>query len=413
MSFSSRLSEFLPPGLSRVAVPIALVTIILLALFSPTRDTTSSYDARLSSNLSGPNGAKGIYDVARRLGWNAERRNRNPFDSIGPGEIIAVLAPSVSLSERETSVLLQRVRDGASLIAIVEKGSALEDSLELPISERYITVPVDRPVDFNCPSGDSRGTVRVSSENAPMRPFAQTVRRPSDAQIFAASTRRDMPWQPRYVAMGFPLGTGRVVALADANYLRNDFLRVCKWGLGVSAVRMLEFLSAGKRPQDTRIVFDEFHQGFGPQASITRAAGKLLFRTKWGGLLLQVIAASVVLLLAISPRPIPPVAASRIQRRSQFEHVDALSSAYQQISATRLVTETLLRGLRRRLGGQSSTIARKSESDESFLGHVARSFPQVSREVATVSASLTESSSPSRLRDTVAAIETIERTIKR
>ena len=109
MSFSSRLSEFLPPGLSRVAVPIALVTIILLALFSPTRDTTSSYDARLSSNLSGPNGAKGIYDVARRLGWNAERRNRNPFDSIGPGEIIAVLAPSVSLSERETSVLLQRV----------------------------------------------------------------------------------------------------------------------------------------------------------------------------------------------------------------------------------------------------------------------------------------------------------------
>jgi len=176
---------------------------------------------------------------------------------------------------------------------------------------------------------------------------------------------------------------------------------------------MLEYLSNGRAPHQTRIVFDEFHHGFGPQPSITRAAGGLLFGTSWGSLILQLIAAAIVFLLAIAPRPIPPTPAPRVQRRSQFEHVEALSSAYQQISATRTVAADLLRGLRRRLGREASTDVRQSESDEVFLSRVALSHPQLSSEVAAVSAALNDRTSPARLLHAVAAIETIERTIKR
>jgi len=39
-------------------------------------------------------------------------------------------------------------------------------------------------------------------------------------------------------AVGYHFGRGRIVALSDADLLRNDVLRICRWDLGVAAVRM-------------------------------------------------------------------------------------------------------------------------------------------------------------------------------
>jgi hypothetical protein len=413
MTGPSRISEFLPRGLSRFALPAIIAGIVLLALFSPSVNSTSSFDPRLSSRLSGPNGAKGIHDIANRLGWKTQRRNTAPFDSIDSGTIIAELAPAIPLSERETSILLQRVREGASLLTVVERGTPLADSLGLSVDRVLTTVPIEPPANLKCSTQEPKGVFSILGRAALIRPFSEkpTGQR-AEYRIFAAS-KGYTPRDSRYAAIGFALGKGRVAAVSDATFFRNDFLRVCRWGLGISTIRMLDYLSEGKAPRRTRIVFDEFHQGFGPQPSVTRAAGTFLFGTSWGSLILQLIAASLVFLLAIAPRPIPPRPAPRVQRRSQFEHVEALSSAYQHISATRTVIADLLRGVRRRLGRQASTPGPQSESDEVFLRRVALSHPELSTEVAAVSDALSDRTSPARLLHAVAAIETIERTIKR
>ncbi len=411
MTLTDRIAEFLPGRVSRLTIPLLIVALVLLALFTPAAETDQSYDARLSSLLAGPNGAKGIYDVARRLGWSTVQRRNRPLDSIGSGTIVAVLAPPDPLSERETSLLLQRVREGASLLTVVSSNSPLEDSLHLNVASSFVALAVDTAKGLTCPSGESRSAFQLMGHRAPLRPFSQTTRPPRGSHIFLASSDFG-PRQIRFAAVGFPLGKGRVVAISDPNALRNDFIRICKWGLGVTAVQMLEYLSAGRRPADTRIVFDEFHQGFGPHPSLNRAAGKMLFGTAPGAMLVQIIVASGILLLAIAPRPIRPEQLERTQRRSQFEHVAALSSAYKQISATRVVTERLVRGLRRRLASGSIAPARQADADSVFLNRIAASYPQVSSDVTVVLEALTRKSSPAQLIAAVEAIETIERTIK-
>src|SRR4029450_6670951 len=90
-------------------------------------------------------------------------------------------------------------------------------------------------------------------------------------------------------AIGFPLGRGRVVVAADPDLLRNDVLRVCEWGADVAAVRILEYVSdsapGGGRRQ--RLVFDEYHQGYGEQPGTMRGIFRYLARTGSGHLVLQ------------------------------------------------------------------------------------------------------------------------------
>ncbi|HEX6576518.1 MAG TPA: DUF4350 domain-containing protein [Gemmatimonadaceae bacterium] len=412
MSALGRIAELLPGRIPRVGVLFVIVGVLLLALFSPNTNGSASFDPRLSSNLSGPNGAKGIYEVARQLGWKTERRNDNPFDSVAAGTIIAVLAPTTPLSERETSLLLERVRDGASLLTVLDNDSHLADSLKLKLGPAYVTVLVEPPAGIDCRAPQSRSVIGIASDKAFLRPFAQRTALPTNSQVFTTSKVSGNE-VARFSAIGFPFGKGRIVAVSDPNLLRNDFLRVCKWGLGVTAVRMLEYLSDGRAPGDTRIIFDEFHHGYGPQPSVTRATARFLSTTTWGWTIAQVMVASLLLLLALGPRAIPPVSTPSVQRRSQFEHVEALSSAYQQISATRLVVETLLHGVRRRIGARSLSSLRKSHSDQVFLEQTMVSHPDISPAVTKVLEALSHRVPQSRLLEAVTAIETIERTIKR
>lgn len=409
MTFTARVSEFLPGRASRLTIPLAIVALVLLALFTPSAETNQSYDPRLSSTLAGPNGAKGISDVARRLGWRVAQRKTKPFDEAGYGTILAVLDPPIPLSERETSLLLQRVRDGASLLTVLDGESALADSLHLHVAPKLVLLPLDSVNGGQCSSRESRSVFQFMGARASIRPFLQSTRLQSGARIFLVSSETG---KARFGAIGFPLGKGRIVAVSDPNALRNDFIRICKWGMGVTAVRMLQYLSADRRRSDVTIAFDELHQGFGPQPDINRAAGRMLFGTAPGAMIVQIIAASLILLLAVAPRPIVPSPSPRTQRRSQFEHVEALSSAYRQISATRIVTRRLVQGLRRRLAGGRVGSTRESDTDAVFLKQVASSYPVVSADTAIVSSALTSHSSPAELVAAVKAIETIERTIK-
>jgi hypothetical protein len=397
---------------SRLLIPFIVVSLVLIALLSPVSGSDRGRDVRASSFLSGPNGAKGLHDLARSLGWQTERRVTLGFDSLSSRDVIAVLAPVDELSELEAASLLRQVRRGASLLTVVESPSPLADSLGIaPAGYLTAALAVKTTEKPTCPAGETRSAFQFMGKEALVKPFGSLPLSPDQMRVFLLAGASTGPAFARPAAIGFTLGKGRVIALSDANIIRNDIIRVCKWDIGVRVIGMLEYLSAGKSPAETRLVFDEYHQHFGPQPDIPRAIGRALFQSSPGRMLTQVIIASIVLLLAVSPRPIRPSASKRAERRSPFEHVDALSAAYGQIGATRVVADRLVRGLRRRLAGNAARPALSDDSDQAFLDRVSATHPPLEPQVDLLRSALERRIPPSRLPAIGEAVETIERTL--
>ena len=223
------------------------------------------------------------------------------------------------------------------------------------------------------------------------------------------SAAERMPAYGEPAASGWRLGRGRIVALADPDLLRNDVVRVCHWNAGLTAVRMVEWLGrrddGGVLPR--RIVFDEYHQGYGRHASVIGASRWFLAHTVPGRVLLQLIVAALVLLLASAPRPIAPLSRVTFERRSPLEHVGALSRAYEQIGATRLAARRLVRGVRRR----HAHGAWRRASDEEFLQSIATRHPALAPDVRLLLDATRRPLPPAEFLNVSRAIETIERTL--
>ena len=211
------------------------------------------------------------------------------------------------------------------------------------------------------------------------------------------------------VAVGFALGRGRVVVVADPDLLRNDVIRRCGWGADVRAVRMLEWLRDGGAAPRTALVFDEYHQGYGHAASMLDTTGNFLVQHPLGRTLLQIALAALVLLLAVGPRPIPPVDVLRVERRDPLEQIDALAHAYEQVHATRTMTARLLRGVRSRVERTwSDTRARPNEE---FLADAAARAPSLAPDVELVRRALDAPIPDRTLPELGAALRRIEQTL--
>ena len=213
--------------------------------------------------------------------------------------------------------------------------------------------------------------------------------RPLGTVVFARSaqegrTADSTARRASLAAAGFPEGRGRVVVISDPDLLRNDVLRVCRWGLDVVAIRMLEYLSTGDQRRD-RVLFDEYHQGYGIHPGTMRAIFAYLSRASSGHVLLQALLGGVVLLLALGPRALPAHDAERLERRSPLEHVSALAQAYARVGGTRTATARLLRGVRRRVerGVRRNVRLTATESDALFLDEAAR-VPALGDDVALI-----------------------------
>jgi hypothetical protein len=210
-------------------------------------------------------------------------------------------------------------------------------------------------------------------------------------------------------AVGFALGRGRVVVVADPDLLRNDVVRRCSWGTDVRAVRMLEWLRAGGAAPRTALEVDEYHHGFGREPSLPRTAGTFLIRHPVGRAVLQIALAALVLLLAVGPRPLKPVDVLRVERRHPLEQIDALALAYQQVRATRTVAARLVHGLRSRV--ERGWHPARSRPDDHFLDDAASREPALAPDVALVRRALHETVPDRDLPELGAALRRIERTL--
>ncbi|HET7456802.1 MAG TPA: hypothetical protein VFJ74_04040 [Gemmatimonadaceae bacterium] len=546
-----------PTGLSRFltpqwVLPVLGVVLVVTVLLTPATDRTG--DSRLTTRSTEPQGARALYEIATRLGWRTEQRDiglsaaqarlatraalrraaaagERPGDRLDSAATYAVLDPPTDLTAAEAGALLDAVRRGAGLLAVLRRGATLGDSLHVqpsmaggPQAEEALA-----PATGDCPTvSRSEGLInwaggrihsywlvpraplpadtvtfasvalsrtqirerrraaakrvedarkraasdsalaestRVRTPHPPTTPGDSATRLDSvltaarrnadtthgrvarvdtvvervgtstsdaddedeedfdaaeDSIALRGSARADSDAAPldtvqrEPAAIGFPLGRGRVVVVADPDWLRNDVLRVCRWNAGVTAVRMLEYLRAGRPAAGARLVFDEFHQGYGRHPSTLGAIGRALTSNGPGRALLQALAAALLLLATAGARALPPRSRARLERRSPLEHVGALSRAYAQVGATRLATRRLVRGVRRRHGATGAVAARlvragqTSEGDDEFLAAVADRYPAVAADVQLVREALRAPRAAAQFLDVGRALERIE-----
>jgi hypothetical protein len=411
-----------PPAARRrrwLALALILAVIVVAALLTPEVIGGRTGDARLTTYSAEAQGAKLLYELASRLGWHVERWTDAAPIAADDRTVMAILAPIEPPGVVATHQMLDRVRGGAALLYVMSGGGALNDSLHVKRglfggtyqataagtadaarasdarrARRFDTTAADSVDDEDVQTAGeceraapNDGLSMWPDQTVRLWRFCWTRGRPPGAVIFARSTlERDAKdtsvARSAPAAAGFPLGRGRVVVLSDPDLLRNDVLRVCHWGLDVVAARMLEYLAAGT-PRRGRLVFDEYHQGFGTHPGTLRAIVVYLSRAASGHVLLQGLLAGLVLLLALGPRALPVHDEERVERRSPLEHVGALAQAYARVGATRTATTRLVRGLRRRVERGSGTARSRAESDARFLEETGAS-PSRAADVAVV-----------------------------
>jgi hypothetical protein len=172
---------------------------------------------------------------------------------------------------------------------------------------------------------------------------------------------------------------------------------------------MLEWLRDGGSSPRTAIVFDEYHQGYGHQASMLGTTRRHLVSHPVGRTILQIVLAALVLLLAVAPRALPPDDVVRVERRDPLEQIDALAHAYEQVRATRTLAARLLHGVRSRVErGWSPARARP---DEEFLADAERQVPALAADVALVRRALAEKIPARSLPELGAALRRIEHSL--
>src|SRR5579862_2429284 len=131
----------------KIALPVLAGALVLTVLLLPTNQgTTFDRQGPLTTKSTTPAGAKGLYELARRLGWPVSRRQRSFMERLDSNRVYLVLDPPVTPLASETHQLLDAVRRGAGLIYIASTGSQMDDSLHAHASAGGTMVPLtDRP----------------------------------------------------------------------------------------------------------------------------------------------------------------------------------------------------------------------------------------------------------------------------
>ena len=390
----------------RVILPLLLVIVVILALLSPETFDVNNQD-RLTTYSVQEGGARGFYQTADQLGWSVSRLESSFSDSMDRNVTYVLLSPPRTLRTREEQQLLAAVRGGASLLLVGGRRFRLLDSLGLnrtgsPRSEvddqagMWASVSTGRAGCRRSIPGELAGldlvyeTVALQDSNAVVTP------------LIVAAGRRGR----EHIAVGMQYGRGRVVVVTERRMFRNDVIRMCDKKEGVMAMRMLEWVS---EPVGRRVVFDEYHHGFGSGDAPTRVIARGVAGSPSGRVAIQVAIAALVLLISAAARPIPPRPRERIERRSPFEHVGALARAYENVGATRRATRLFVRGLRRRHDAASW----RGGSDEEYLRAIVTNHPSLAPDVNTVLTSMNNQVSPADFIQVGAAVDRIERKLSR
>ncbi|WP_420129671.1 DUF4350 domain-containing protein [Longimicrobium sp.] len=321
-----------------LVVLLVIIIIALSALAGRQAANDDSGDPRASTFVRSGDGLAALYWTMEELDLPVARRTDPLLDADSLHGTLAIVAPLKALTEEETSVVMEHVHRGGTLLFAAtgyDYGGAMYDSLGL--------IPVLLP-DVNPLLGTTRsatarphrwtaGAARVDGFRRGFRTSSTALGKKGVQTVLAVDS---VP-----VVITWPLGRGRVIAVSDAQPLLNG--RLEESGAAHVLVRALA------EARDTTF-FDEYHQGFSGDGSLLGGTLTMVRRFASGPVALQLLAAALLLLWAGGRRLGAPLQPPPLRRRSPLEHVEALAGAYRQAGARRTVRRLLLAGMARRLG---------------------------------------------------------------
>jgi hypothetical protein len=333
------------------------------------------------------------------MGWSVSSRETQ-LQSVTGRDVQVVIGPKDALGSGEVHRLLENVRRGGGLIFTVDDARELADSLGMFLRSSRGYMMSDRADE--CPARDN-----IERRTVMLPPPIHEIgwRRPPPGRVVTVSTGYTRRTAAAPTVIGLQLGAGRIAAVGVSDMLTNEAMRTCEWGADVAVARAIEFVRPAAGPAS--LVFDEYHHGEGVHEGSMIAITRFLSRTSSGRFLAQALLAGLILLFAFAPRPIVPLDAERIVRRSPLEHADALAHAYRDVGATKTATARLVSGVRRRIGRVVGVDARAD--DATFLDRVVARSPSLANDAAMVKRALRDGMPPRDFPTVGAAIASIER----
>ena len=335
---------------------LALLTLaIALAVWAGTRGAggASSFDFRPSTLLRGPEGSGALYDVLVRLRIPVERRRAPLFDLARERRrqpaVLVVLDPFMHLEAAELGQVVRFIRAGGTVVAAGSGGGitrcagwvtanaarfVASDSFPVQSSENgpalppvadYLKVPDRSPGAL----GRLRGGDIEETECDRLAPAAHDT-------LLRLLDRR-----PAALRLRYP-GGGAVTLVADVGYFRNRTWR---------ATQVPQFITPLLVPtRPGRVAWDEYHQGFGRERSVSGVLAGWLSGTPAGWALLQLGAVLLLALAAAGVRFGPARSVIERRRRSPLEHLEALAAGLEGAADVDTAVALTVSGLRRRLG---------------------------------------------------------------
>jgi hypothetical protein len=314
------------------------------------------FDTRRSTFLTGPDGARGYAEALQRLGVDVEQFRRRPAElrtTVRGAEatVLAALGPTEPVDPLEATVMVAFARshdlllagEGAEAVmrcygyAVETRPNAMLAVMpgQLPVTSRLRVWAVLRQAGPRAPSASS-----AFEEEPPALCQGPAVVR-TDTLLRTVGGR--------VVALRLELAESRTVTLvADDLIFSNRALRSSE--AGPFALRLV----LGRY---RRIVFDEYHHGYGPSGSLPGALLAWSSRSPWGWAAWQLAAVGLLSLTATALRFGPVRASPDRRRRSPLEHVHALATVLAAAKGHDLAVRLMVQGLRRRLSRSPYTAA--------------------------------------------------------
>ncbi len=338
-----------------------LAVAIAVALWAANRSQrTPDFDRRSSTFLNGPDGSKGLHDVLLRLGRRSERR-RTSLEHLATERarrpaILVLNDPVIPLKEEELAQLIRFIRSGGAALVTGWGGGVTEcagwrtqgivgreDSmgvvppqpgLHLPKIERVLT-----PFQPEAQAPARLEALRKGAEENTQPGICNTLVPFEVDTVVAALSKRPVILRLRY------RGGGTLTLAADRSWFTN---RV--WRDTNVPIVVLPLLTP-RRDHPGRVVWDEYHQGFGEDdgPSLVGSTWRWIRGSPAGWAILQLIAVALVWLAMTAVRFGPAREVVDRRRRSPLEHLEALGAGLESAEDADTAVRRLALGLRRRL----------------------------------------------------------------
>jgi uncharacterized protein DUF4350 len=319
-------------------------------------------DFRASTFLSGPDGSQALYRVLVRLRRPVERRRIALFSlagdtapervsvreraSLPAPALLVVLQPWMPLESAELEEVVRFVQHGGAVLAagsgggitrcagwrlqpermIDESVAVRSQSLRLPKAARVLAP--------RAPGGSLEGLVK--RRVTPLDEGCETLLAKTRDTVIAALNGRPIVLRLHYA------GGGTITLASDVGWFRNQVWR----DTDVPYV-VLPLLIPTRRG---RVVWDEYHQGFGRESpSMAALTWDWMLHSPAGWAILQLVAVGLVWLAVTAVRFGPARSVIERRRRSPLEHLEALAAGLESAGDSDTAVQRIVAGLRRRL----------------------------------------------------------------